>query len=299
MERLKLITAMVVVGSIGIFVHYIPLPSAVIALFRAVFGTLFLGIVMIVKKKPINWRGVRDNWMYLALSGAAIGFNWIFLFEAYRYTSITVATLCYYMAPVFVLLLAPIVLKEKLSKLNIVTTMVAVVGAVLISGVLSGGEATLTGVGYGLIAAVLYAMIMLLNRLTQGLSGLELTFFQLFVAAIVMAAYVVSTHDMSSLDFSPLAIGLLLIVGIVHTGWVYQLFFSAVNQLPSQTSALLTYIDPITAIILSMIILEQPLEFIQLIGTVLIIGSALLNEIVSARNSSGKAKDNELATPMN
>lgn len=295
MEKLKLIIAMLIVGSIGIFVHYIPISSALIAAARAVIGTLFLLLVILTQRKKINWPIVRKNGLYLMISGAAIGFNWIFLFEAYQYTSVAIATLCYYMAPAFVVLLAPLALKETMTRFNFICTGFAIFGAVLISGVLSGGDGNLLGVGYGLSAAVLYASIIILNKKTKGLSGLELTFFQLLAAATVMVPYILLTEDLSVVQWTPQIIGLLLVVGIVHTGLVYQLFFSAMNKLPTQTSSLLSYIDPITAIFLSAIILKQDLTLIQVIGTLFILGSALSNEFLQeafnlAVQSKGKAR---------
>ena len=284
MEKFKLIFAMLIVGSIGIFVHFIAMPSAVVAAARAFIGTLFLLLTIISKRTAIQWKFVKQNAIYLIISGAAIGFNWIFLFEAYQYTTVAVATLCYYMAPAFVILLAPIVLKEKLTPLNILCTLFALLGAVLISGVLGGSGANLTGVFYGLLAAVLYASIMILNKKMKGLSGLELTFFQLTVATCVMLPYVLITEDLVNLLWTPQSMSLLLIVGIIHTGLVYQLFFSAMNQLPAQTSSLLSYIDPITAIFLSAWLLQEKLSPIQVMGTVLILGSALVNELLVNRS---------------
>lgn len=281
MEKIKLVVAMLIVGSIGIFVHYIPLPSAVIAGSRAIIGTCFLLGTMAIQKTKVDWTAVRKNAGYLILSGSAIGFNWIFLFEAYRYTSVAVATLCYYMAPAFVVLAAPFVLKEKLTKTNLACTFAALFGAVLISGVFGSSQASLIGVGYGLAAAMLYASIMILNKLCKGLSGLELTFFQLLVSAIVMVPYVLMTEDWSSITFSGQTILLLVVVGVVHTGMVYQLFFSALNQLPAQTSSLMSYIDPVTAIILSAVLLSQPLSSIQLVGMIFILGSAVFNELLT------------------
>lgn len=289
MEKFKLIFAMLIVGSIGIFVHYIPLSSTLIAAARAVIGTLFLLCVIIFQRKSINWQKVRDNGLYLILSGAAIGFNWIFLFEAYQYTSVAIATLCYYMAPAFVVLLASLVLKETITRFNLFCTVIAMFGAVLISGVLTSGGAHLLGVGYGLAAAVLYASIMILNKKTKGLSGLELTFFQLLVAAIVMVPYSLLTEDVTSINWAPQTIGLLLFIGIVHTGIVYQLFFSAMNKLPTQTSSLLSYIDPITAIFLSALVLKQNLSLIQVVGTLLILGSAVTNELFANRQKPRQA----------
>ncbi|MRI81697.1 EamA family transporter [Aerococcaceae bacterium DSM 109653] len=284
MEKMKLVIAMLIVGSIGIFVHFIAMPSAVVAAARAIIGTLFLLLTIISKRTAIQWKFVKQNAIYLIISGAAIGFNWIFLFEAYQYTTVAVATLCYYMAPAFVILLAPIVLKEKLTPLNILCTLFALLGAVLISGVLGGSGANLTGVFYGLLAAVLYASIMILNKKMKGLSGLELTFFQLTVATCVMLPYVLITEDLVNLLWTPQSMSLLLIVGIIHTGLVYQLFFSAMNQLPAQTSSLLSYIDPIAAIFLSAWLLQEKLSPIQVMGTVLILGSALVNELLVNRS---------------
>lgn len=284
MEKMKLVIAMLIVGSIGIFVHFIAMPSAVVAAARAFIGTLFLLLTIISKRTAIQWKFVKQNAIYLIISGAAIGFNWIFLFEAYQYTTVAVATLCYYMAPAFVILLAPFVLKEKLTPLNILCTFFALLGAVLISGVLGDSGANLTGVFYGLLAAVLYASIMILNKKMKGLSGLELTFFQLTVATFVMLPYVLMTEDLVNLLWTTQSMSLLLIVGILHTGLVYQLFFSAMNQLPAQTSSLLSYIDPITAIFLSAWLLQENLSPIQFIGTVLILGSALVNELLANRS---------------
>lgn len=281
MEKIKLVIAMLIVGSIGIFIYYIPLPSDVISGARSIIGTSFLLGLMIFRRTKINWSAVRKNTGYLILSGSAIGFNWIFLFEAYQYTSVAVATLCYYMAPVFVILAAPFVLKEKLTITNIVCTFAALFGGGLISGTFGTDQTSLIGIGYGLAAAGLYASIMILNKLCQGLTGLELTFFQLLVSAIVMVPYVLVTQDLSSITFSGQTIFLLIIVGVVHTGMVYQLFFSALNQLPAQTSSLMSYIDPVTAVILSAVLLNQPLSSIQIIGMLLILGSAILNELLT------------------
>lgn len=279
MEKIKMVAAMLIVGSIGIFVSNIPLPSSVIACSRAVIGTIFLMMVLLIRKTKIKWNVFKNNWIYLLISGGALGFNWIFLFEAYRYTSVATATLCYYMAPVFVILLSPIILKEKLTILKIGCTITALIGAVLISGVFGNGGQDLRGIGFGLLAALLYSGIIIVNRFIKDLSGVETTFCQLAISAIIMIPYVTFTEDIS-IDFvSATTIILLLIVGIVHTGIVYILFFSAINKLPAQTSAILSYIDPVTAILLSGIFLKQAMGSVQIIGTILILGSAMLNNI--------------------
>lgn len=283
-DKLNLITAMVVMGTIGIFVTYIPLPSSVIALVRAVMGSLFLTIVIVAKREKISWETVKANGILLLLSGTALGFNWIFLFEAFRYTTVSVATLCYYMAPVFMILLSPFLLKEKLSRISALCTIAAVVGAVLISGASGFAGQDIRGIGFGLLAALLYCSILVLNKKMKGLKDLDKTFCQLAVSAVVMLIYVLSTQTLSTLQVNVRTGILLLIVGVIHTGIVYIMFFSAIGRLPAQTSSILSYLDPVTAILVSMILLHQPLTFIQLCGTILILGSTLLNELYGHRN---------------
>ncbi len=277
-DKLNLIVAMMVVGTIGIFVNYIPLPSSVIALSRSVIGSLFLIIVMLIKKEKISWGMVKKNVFPLLLSGIFLGFNWIFLFEAYRYTTVSVATLCYYMAPVFVILLSPVFLKEKLSFVGVICTLLAVVGATLISGASGLKGQDIRGIGFGLTAALFYCGILVSNKKLKGLRDLEKTFCQLAISAVVMMIYVLCTQNVSTLTLSSKTAVLLLIVGVVHTGITYILFFSAIGRLPAQTSSILSYIDPLTAIVLSVIILKQPMTWIQVGGAILILGSTLLNE---------------------
>lgn len=211
MEKSKLAAAMFIVGSIGLFVHYIPLPPAVIACARAVIGTLFLLLVLRLKKTPLHGQAIRKNALCLLLSGAALGFNWIFLFEAFRHTGIAVATLCYYMAPVFVILLSPLVLGERLTRRKIVCTLLAVLGAVCISGVFTGSRQDPRGIAFGLAAALLYCSLILLNKRLRGLDTLETTFCQLCTAALVMLPYVLLGGHLHGLAPAPSTLFLLLV----------------------------------------------------------------------------------------
>ena len=167
---MQLTLSMVVFGTIGIFVRYIPLPSAAIACVRGAVGALFLLCVMALKKTKPDVDGIKKNLLLLALSGGAIGFNWIFLFEAYRYTTVAAATLCYYMAPVIVIMASPFVFKEKMTVKKILCVLAALVGMVFVSGVAGSGlpeAGELKGILFGLGAAVLYAGVIMMNKKKQ------------------------------------------------------------------------------------------------------------------------------------
>ena len=127
--KLKLILAMLIFGTIGIFVRNIGLPSSLIAVCRGYVGMLFLALVLVLRWQKPDIKAIRRNFLMLVISGGLIGLNWIALFEAYNYTTVTTATLCYYLAPVFVTLASPFVLQEKLTGKKLLCVAVALFGA--------------------------------------------------------------------------------------------------------------------------------------------------------------------------
>lgn len=278
----QMLCSMVIFGSVGIVTAVIPLSSPMIAGVRALIGTLFMGLVMIFRRSQINKSAMRKNAVWLILSGAALGVNWILLFEAYRYTSVGVATLCYYMAPVFVVLLSPLVLKERLSAARFVCVLVALGGMVLVSGAsLSDAKAT-TGILFALGAAALYCAVVLINKRITRLPAQETTFFQLLAATAVTLPYALFTQG-DAVTLSAQTVVPLLILGIVHTGVAYLLFFSAAGHLPAQSTAMLSYIDPVTAVVLAALVLDQIPTTLQIVGASMIVGGSILSELVTPK----------------
>lgn len=281
-EKLKLITSMCIFGTIGIFVRNIPLPSSIIAFARGLVGMLFLLAVMLIKKEPVSIRDIKKNLLWLILSGAFLGMNWILLFESYRFTSVAVSTLCYYLAPIIVILVSPIVLKEKLTLRKIVCTLVALTGMVFVSGILQNGipeVSELKGIFFGLGAAVLYACIMLINKKMQGISAYDKTIVQLGISAVVILPYCLLTEDITALPFTAKVILLLFLVGILHTGVTYFLYFGAMGHLNAQTTAIISYIDPVVAVLISVFVLGEGMDIGGILGAVLILGAALVSEL--------------------
>lgn len=278
-SRWMLILSMCIFGTIGILRKYIPLPSSFVALARAVIGAVFLLLLIFVKKQPIDKAALQKNLLPLLLSGGALGFNWILLFESYNHTSVATATLCYYLAPILVILVSPLVLKEKLTVKKILCTVIALAGMVLVSGITESGlDNDLTGILFGLGAAVLYACVMLLNKKISQINAYDKTMFQLAVSSVTLIPYVLLTEGIGSLTFTPVSIGLLIVAGVLHTGVAYWLYFGSMGALKAQTTALLSYIDPILAILLSMLVLQEPMSVGAMIGAVMILGAAFVSE---------------------
>lgn len=291
-RKLSLILAMTIFGSIGIFRKYIDLPSQVIALARAVIGVLFLLAVIALRKRRTPKETLKKSLPLLAFSGVFIGFNWILLFEAYCYTTVSAATLCYYMAPIIVILLSPIFLKDKLTVKKGVCALVSFCGMMLVSGIFrTGFESTgeIKGILFGLGAAVLYAFVVLMNKKISGVDAVEKTFVQLFAGAALLLPYTFFTQDLSALHSDWKCTVLLLTVGVIHTGFAYVLYFNSVGSLKAHTVALYSYIDPVIAIILSALILQETMGLTELLGAVMILGSAAFCEKKQEKGLKEKA----------
>ena len=280
-SRLMLIASMCIFGTIGLIRRYIPLPSSLIALVRGIIGALFLMAVVLVSKKKLDKSAIRHSFHLLTLSGIAIGFNWILLFEAYNYTSVATATLCYYLAPILVILASPLILKERLTVRKGMCAAIALTGMVLVSGVIETGFSgfdEMKGILFGLGAAVLYASAILLNKKMPSVPAYDKTILQLSLASAALLPYVLLTETFNGLSVTPVSLLLLLIASIVHTGIAYWLYFGSMAQLSSNTVALLSYIDPILAIVLSMVFLHEPMSLYAGIGAVMILGAAFASE---------------------
>lgn len=273
--------SMLVFGTIGIFRRFIPLPSGILALSRGILGGLFLLTMLKIEKKK-NVKPRRRDLSLLIITGAVIGGNWILLFESYNYTTVQVATLSYYMEPAILILLSPIFLGEKLTPKRLICALCSVLGMVLVSGLTSGdslSSSDFRGIIYGLGAATLYATVIILNKRITGIDAQYKTMIQLFSASIVIIPYILLREDVTSLDFTPLSVLMLLVVGIFHTGFAYSLYFGAMENLSAHTVAVISYIDPVSALILSSLILGEALSAAGVIGSVLIIVSSLISEL--------------------
>ena len=277
--------AMTIFGTIGLFVKFIELPSTVIALSRGALGTLFLLLVLKLLKRRINTASVKSNFKHLVIAGVALGLNWIFLFEAYRLTSVATATLAYYMAPIILILLSPILLHERIPLGKWICVICALFGMSLISGIWEGSEnVALDGITMGLIAACFYASVVINNKFLKGMNPYDSAIVQLGIAALVLLPYVAFTVDFTSLTLDTQTIGLTLIVGIVHTGVAYWLYFSALPKLEAARIAIFSYVDPAIAILLSVFVLMEPMTINAMIGAVLILGAAITSEFVGKKN---------------
>lgn len=300
---IKVLIAMLLWGSLGVFVKNISLESVEISFFRGIIGSIFLGIVLLIKmrskkksdediyletSKNEYKKKDKKSIIVLIISGMAIGFNWVFLFNSYNYITVANATIVYYLAPVIVIFVSPIFLKEKLTLKKVLAVMCAMIGLVLI--VRTGQSSTNINLTQGIInaflAACLYASVIILNKFIKNVDDYTKTFIQLFMASMVLLPWVIFRNNI--IFDSTKSIILILILGIAHTGIAYCLYFSAMKDLKAQSIAILGYIDPVSSVVFSIFLLREPFSIYQLIGGVIILASAVIAE----RNPKPKTIEN-------
>ena len=278
--KIKLIVTMLLFGTIGVFVRNIALPSSVIAVVRGAIGSCFLLAVVFLRKSGLDLPAIKRNAGKLLLSGLCIGVNWILLFEAYRYTTVATATLCYYMQPVIVILGSALILGEKLSARKLICVFIAILGMVPVSGILESLPTAdeVTGILLALGAAALYGINIITNKTMKNLPSFDMTIFCLMIAGLTLLPYTFVMEDWGAMVWDMQSLLLLVTVGILHTGVAYALYYSALKVLKAQTVAMYGYIDPIFAIVLSALLLGEPLTVSTAVGGAMILGATYFSE---------------------
>ena len=275
------ISAMLIFGTIGIIVKFIPLDASEIAFYRSILALLVISLYFIIKKEKFKFNLKKNTLILLLLSGIGIGLNWIFLFESYNYTSLSISTVCNYFAPIIVMILTPVVLKEKISLKQVICLIIAVVGLILIVGAFEFKKDSnnLIGIILSLLAAVLYAVVILINKKINFVDGIERTFFQFLSLAIVLLPYTLFTTGFNIFKLSINNLLWLLLLGVVHTGIAYCMYFTSIKDMSGQKISILSFIDPVTSIMLAFFIFNDQLTGFQLVGALLILFATIFSEI--------------------
>ncbi len=279
-SKLILSAAMAIWGTLGLFTRKIGVSSGELALYRALIAAVLIGGYLLFSRQKIDFKAVKRELSLLLLSGIAMGINWVLLFEAYRYTTVSIATLSYYFAPVLVTLACPLLFHEKLTKKQIVCFSMSTLGLVLIIGVggFGGGKDTI-GILFGLGAAVFYATVVLMNKYIKAVAGIQRTFMQFAGAILILLPYVIFTGGTNLHLLDGVGWASLLVVGLLHTGVAYCMYFSSLKNISGQSAAILSYIDPLVAVLVSFFVLGESMTLLQLLGGALILGFTLYNEV--------------------
>lgn len=278
-----IITAMLIYGTLPVFVSNIPYSSAEIVMWRTMIGFAVLGLIFLFTMKKRSPVKNKKHILILLAAGMLMGISWVALFESYNWVNTGIATLSYYMSPVIVMGASVPLFKERAGSAKICGMAATVLGMFIVTGVEMDGADPLRGIFFGLLAAVLYAAVVLIDKGIRDVGGLELTFIQLAGALIFVVPYTILTHQGPWMDFASQAGFFTFILGFVHAGLALYMYFLAVQRLPVQSVALCSYIDPASALFFSAVFLGDTLTPVQLTGALLILGGAAAGEILGRK----------------
>lgn len=279
---IRYIIALCLFGTIGMLLRHVILPSEIVVLGRGVFGSLFIRAFLMIRNRKPDRTAIQANRRILLISGIMLGLNWIFLFAAYRATTVAIASLCDYMAPVMIIFLSPFLFHEKLTWKKMLCVAAALAGIVLVSGV-TGGDASavnIRGILYGLAAAVCFVGIIICNKYLTDISSYDRALVQLAVSVLVVLPYVILVNFGKTIPFDTRSILLTAVIGLIQTGFAYILYFGAMGDMSVQSVAILGYIEPVVSVLTSALVLQEPLSVSGRIGAVLILGAAIISETV-------------------
>ncbi len=279
--KINLILVCMLFGTIGVITRIVDLPSTVICFGRAVFAVLTILVISLLTKRKMDFAAIKRNFPLLLASGLFMCFNWFCQFEAFRYTTIATATLCYYMQPIFFILGARIFFKEKLSAKKMICVVVAFCGMIMVSGVVQVGFNLheLRGAIIAAIGAVFYAAVVLLNKGLKDIDPNDSTMVMLTITSVIMFFYIMFTEDVSALTVTPIGISALILMGVLHTGIGYVVYFKSMRKLSAQTVGVISYMDPVEAVLLSALVLREPLNVATIAGAILILGATAVSEL--------------------
>ena len=274
---LKYIFALLLFGSNGIVASLIHLSSYEIVLLRTLIGSLLLIAIFFIAREKLTFYKYKTQSIFLAVSGIAMGTSWIFLYEAYDEIGVSLASLAYYCGPVIVMMLSPFLFGEKLTKIKVCSFITVLVGIFLVNGTAFENGVSIWGLACGLLSAVCYSLMVMFNKKAKDITGLENAMLQLFVAFLTVAIFV-GIKQGYRMEIDTQSIIPILVLGLLNTGIGCYFYFSSIGKLPVQTVAICGYLEPLSAVVFSVIFLKETMLPIQIIGAVLIIGGAMLGE---------------------
>ena len=283
-NTLKYILAVVIYGTIGPILRFINLPSEFVVFSRGVLGTVSILVFMKTIGRKVDFIAIKSNLRPLILSGFFLGLNWVFLFAAYVRISVAVASLLNYTAPIMVVIVAPFLYKERIKPMKAVCIVIAFVGVVLTSGIVSVGigKVDLIGITLPVLAALAFVGIVVCNKRLVDIDPYNKAIVQLAASAITVFPYVLYNNFGKSIEFNFKSIILVLLLGAVHTGVAYCLYFESLGALSVQSIAVLGYLEPVVSVLGSVFILHQSLDMYGWIGAALIIFSSAASELIGA-----------------
>ncbi len=279
---IKYLLALLLFGSNGVVASYISLTSYEIVFLRSLIGSILLISLFKLADNKIDLTKNKRHLLYLIISGVAMGVSWIFLYEAYQQIGVSIASLAYYCGPVIVMLLSPLLFKERFTLPKVGGFVAVLCGILLINTQAIHDGKTPWGLFCGVMSAIMYAFMVIFNKKAHSITGMKNAMLQLIISFLTVAVFLGFRQGfiihVSRSDWIPI-----LILGLLNTGIGCYLYFSSIASLPVQSVTVCGYLEPLSAIAFSALLLKEILQPIQMLGAVLVIGGSIFAEGIVIR----------------
>lgn len=282
---IKYLCALLLFGLNGIVASHIAMSSYEIVFMRTLIGSILLIAIFLIRKGKFQIKSNRRDALFITLSGIAMGASWMFLYEAYQQIGVGFASLLYYCGPVIVMILSPMIFKERLTASKIIGFIIVLVGIVLVNGKTAATGNNTWGLFCGAMSAVMYFFMVTLNKQSKSTTGMENSVIQLTVSFLIVAVFV-GFKQAFVINVPGEAWVWILILGIVNTGIGCYLYFSPLAKLPVQTVAICGYLEPLSAVVFAALMLGEKMTAVQVIGAVCIIGGAMAGELIKGMQTA-------------
>jgi drug/metabolite transporter (DMT)-like permease len=267
-------SAMIICGTIGVFVTESGQSAFNVVFFRCLFASMFLGIYCLATKQIKKEYFLPRILLPVAGSGIAIVFNWFFLFKAFKASSITLSMIFYYTQPFILLLLGVLFLKDRIKTQNILWLLIAFAGFVFSTGIASShgvSNTQLMGGSIALIAAILYAIAIIVAKNLKDVPAPFIAFAQTTIGVFLLYPFT----DLTTVPSTGSHWFYLVSLGGIHTAFAYVLFYKGVKMTPTAIIAVLGFFEPVVAIITDVCLYGQTVTYMKALGIVLILFGGL------------------------
>lgn len=276
-EFQKYLLSLLIFGSNGIVASFIDLSSQEIVFLRCLIGISFLASLFVLTKRSFTFLEHKKDLLFITMSGISMAIEWLLLFEAYKRLGVGLGMLINYTGPIIVVAFSLIFFKEKISSKKIIALIITFVGTLLISSNILDSGIESKGLICAILSAVFYASMVLFNKKSQNVKGMENSVIQLFVCTIVVIGFVGYKQNLI-IDIKQSDILPILWLGAINTGFCCFLYFSSMVRLPVQTVAICGYLEPVSAVLFSYFVLSERMTHLQILGASLIILGAIYCE---------------------
>ncbi len=280
-DSLKYFISVFLYGTLGFFLAFIDVNSEFVVFCRGTFGCLFILVLLAIKKQKLDIEAIKKNFIYLVICGISLGLNEIFLFMGYKY-AVSLASLGNYTAPITIIILSAILYKDKLSIKQVLCILASFIGIVCLTGVFSDNNSDIRGLIFGLCGSIGFVTLVFMNKKLKDIGPYDKTIVQLLFSSFTTLP-LIFINESYLISYDIKTISILLMLGIIHTGFAYCLYFDSINTLSPIKIAIIGYVEPVMSVLIGALFLNESMDTYAIVGTLLILGSAIISELISTK----------------